>query len=145
MKNSMDHYRRKIDIIEKEEYFKEEEFVKPFEKIFDEVKGELTNLSIILFDLLPDKSIGPEERIERLGRLIPSTILESEYHRTARLKLNIIQRKLDYLVPDTSLSYENKIKYLVSLANKLVPENIPFIEKLEKINDYRRTDNGARL
>lgn len=51
----------------------------------------------------------------------------------------------NYLVPDKGLSYEEKINFLVSIANKLVTEDMPFIKKLEKIGDYRRTDNGSRL
>lgn len=103
---------------------------------------ELTKISEKLFELLPDKSINSEERIERLARLVPESVMESEFSRTARTKLNIIRRKLEYLVPDTNLNYYQKIDYLVAIANRLVPDKEKFIEKLEEIDDFRRTDNG---
>lgn len=128
---------------ENEVYFKKSEYRKDFEESFEEVKKELKEISEKLFELLPDKSINSEERIERLARLIPYSILESEYSRTARTKLNIIRRKLDYLVPNKELSYSEKIDFLVSIANELVEDkNKRFIEKLEEIDDFRRTDNG---
>lgn len=127
---------------EKEIYFKKSEYRKDFEESFENVVIELTKISEKLFELLPDKSINSEERIERLARLVPESVMESEFSRTARTKLNIIRRKLEYLVPDTNLNYYQKIDYLVAIANRLVPDKEKFIEKLEEIDDFRRTDNG---
>lgn len=127
---------------EKEIYFKKSEYRKNFEESFENVVIELTKISEKLFELLPDKSINSEERIERLARLVPESVMESEFSRTARTKLNIIRRKLEYLVPDTNLNYYQKIDYLVAIANRLVPDKEKFIEKLEEIDDFRRTDNG---
>lgn len=127
---------------ENEKYFKKSEYMKEFEESFEYVKIELKKISEKLFELLPDKSINSEERIERLARVIPESIMESEFSRTARTKLNIIRRKLDYLVPNPNLNYYEKIDYLVNIANSLVPDKEKFIEKLEEIDDFRRTDNG---
>ncbi|WP_064607150.1 hypothetical protein [Streptobacillus moniliformis] len=116
--------------------------MKDFEESFENIKIELKEISEKLFNLLPDKSINSEEKIERLARLIPESIMESEFSRTGRTKLNIIRRKLDYLVPNPNLNYFEKIDYLVSIANNLVPDKEKLIEKLEEIDDFRRTDNG---
>ncbi|ACZ00530.1 hypothetical protein [Streptobacillus moniliformis] len=127
---------------ENEKYFKKSEYMKDFEESFENIKIELKEISEKLFNLLPDKSINSEEKIERLARLIPESIMESEFSRTGRTKLNIIRRKLDYLVPNPNLNYFEKIDYLVSIANNLVPDKEKLIEKLEEIDDFRRTDNG---
>ncbi len=131
-----------IDRIQRDKYFSDEEYLGEFEVSFPEIKKELDLISEKLFHLLPDKSIGPEERVERLARLIPSSIMESEYHRTARKKLEIIERKLNTLVPRSDLSNSEKIDYLVTIANTLIPEDKRLVEKLETIGEYRRPDNG---
>ena len=67
---------------------------------YKEICDELKTISIKLQKLLPDPSIGPEERIERLARVIPKSMLISNYHKTARAKLHYIHKRLSQLVPD---------------------------------------------
>lgn len=132
--------------LKNEEYFSNEDYLPDLSPSFSEVKSELESVSEYLFTLLPDYSIGPEERIERLARIIPESILVSENMKTARTKLKNINSRLDELVPANLTSIE-KIEYLVSLVNNHFPEesDMKFIEKLEAIDDFRRTDNGRRF
>ena len=89
--------------------------------------------------------MGPEERIERLARVIPESILESKNMLTARTKLNNITTKLNTLVPDSNLTELEKIDKLVEIINILEPGDEKIIKKLEKIDDFRRTDIGRRF
>ena len=129
----------------RERFFTVDDYLISLKPSFEEIKKELSAISEKLFELLPDKSIGTEERIERLGRLVPHTVMESEYHRTARKKLDIMKGKLNYLVPRNDMTSLEKIDYLVDIAHQLVPEHKKLVEKLEIIQDYRRTDNGRQL
>jgi hypothetical protein len=105
---------------------------------------QLMALSKKLQDLLPDPSLSPLERVERLGRVIPDSIQRSSEHLTARSKLNNIRLRLAELVPDEDLTSEQRIDYLVDLAHKLIPkETSRFFEKLEIIGDNRSRDNGS--
>lgn len=111
-----------------------------FEKICDELQG----LSTKLLDLLPDPALSPLERIERLSRVQYNTIKESSNHKTARVKLFEIDRKLSEIIPNNELNNYQKIDYLVSKLNKLVPINTNKIfQKLEIIGDNRALDNGG--
>ena len=53
-----------------------------------------------ILELLPDPPICPEERLERIARLEPSSVLRSANHRTARTKLNDLRNRLNELVPE---------------------------------------------
>lgn len=110
----------------------------------EEVDNRLARLSFKLQMLLPDPSIGPMERIERLARVIPSSYQLGEHHRTARSKLMEIEKRLESLVPDKNMNSEQKVDYLVGLINKLVPEETDRIcQKLQFIGDNRLRDNGS--
>lgn len=124
-------------------YFTDEEYSPIFNESFEEVCSELKSISDRLYELLPDTSLSPDERLERLARVIPTSLLISDNHKTARSKLNKIRYKLDELVPDRQLSYLDKLETLVNITNSLVEEDdIRFFKKLEKIGDYRRSDIG---
>ncbi len=105
---------------------------------------ELIRLSLKLQELLPDPSLSPLERVERLGRVIPESIQVSAHHLTARTKLNQIRLRLADLVPDPTLDTDARIDFLVQKTHQLVPEKARrLFEKLEKIGDCRLIDNGA--
>lgn len=110
----------------------------------DNINERLTRLSFKLQRLLPDPSLGPMERIERLARLIPISYQLGWHHRTARSKLIEIEERLNSLVPDQALTSEQKVDFLVGLANELVPEKTDRLcQKLQFIGDNRLRDNGA--
>lgn len=110
----------------------------------EHVNERLTFLSFKLQRLLPDPSLGPMERIERLARVIPNSYQVGVFHRTARSKLTEIEDKLFSLVPDESINSSQRIDYLVELANILVPEDTDRLcQKLQFIGDNRLRDNGA--
>ncbi|MCY4321629.1 MAG: hypothetical protein OXC37_04430 [Bdellovibrionaceae bacterium] len=110
---------------------------------YKEVCRNLLKVSKKLQKLLPDPSIGPEERIERLARVVPHSMLISDHHKTARSKLNYITDRLNQLVPDKNKSNEEKIDILVNTLHKMVPgkEKKIFL-KLEKLKDRRTSDIG---
>ncbi|WLD57973.1 hypothetical protein NFC81_14850 [Salinispirillum sp. LH 10-3-1] len=110
----------------------------------EDVNAELIATSVILRDLLPDPSLGPMERIERLARVIEDSVQIGQYHRTARIKLKEINDRLDDLVPHEYMTAIEKIKHLVSLADQLVPEETERLcQKLQYIGDRRLRDNGS--
>lgn len=111
----------------------------PFEKICE----ELLAVSLKLQELLPDPSLSPDERLERLARVVPGSVLISANHRTGRSKLNALRFRLAELVPNLEMSSIEKIKWLEARVHELVPENTEKIfKKLEKLGDQRRSDNG---
>jgi hypothetical protein len=110
----------------------------------ENVIHELLTLSQKLQDLLPDPSLSPLERVERLARVIPESIQNSSEHLTARKKLNQIRLRLAELLPKKNGSASEKIDFLVDKVHQLVPgETARLFEKLEKIGDCRMIDNGA--
>ncbi|MGE0762964.1 MAG: hypothetical protein AB7N80_06775 [Bdellovibrionales bacterium] len=113
------------------------------EESFDEVCRELMAVSRRLEELLPDPTLSPQERLERLGRVAPHSTLNSENHLTARAKLNKIRLRLAELVPTQQLSTLEKIEFLVKRTHQLIPEAVPrFFMKLEKLGDQRGSDIG---
>jgi predicted nuclease with TOPRIM domain len=114
-----------------------------FEEKFDDVAAELQRLSTRLFELLPDRALSPLERVERLARVVPDSVLQSEHMKTARTKLSNIRRRLEELVPDHAMTTDEKIEHLVERVHQLVPEREPrLFKKLEKLGDIRPTDIG---
>ena len=117
-----------------------------FDTSYEEVCRNLTKVSVKLRDLLPDPSIGPEERVERLARVVPESLLMSQYHKTARVKWNYITDRLNHLVPDTKENKKTaleKIDILLEKLHLMIPgqEKRIFI-KLEKLGDHRVSDTG---
>ncbi|WP_232700248.1 hypothetical protein [Brevibacillus daliensis] len=123
--------------------FKTLEQYKPqFTESFEEVCTNLKSLSDRLFNLLPDKTLSPDERLERIARIIPTSILCGDYHKTGRTKLNKLRYRLDELVPDNNLDYNQKLEFLVDLVNETVPGDMLLYQKLELIGDKRKSDIG---
>jgi predicted nuclease with TOPRIM domain len=114
-----------------------------YEEPFEEVCEHLVRLSTRLQELLPDPSLSPDERLERIARVIPTSVLISDHHKTARTKLNQLRRRLSELVPDETLDHHQKLEYLVEQVHALVPTDEPrLFKKLEALGDGRRSDIG---
>lgn len=113
-----------------------------FEENYEEVCSELKSLSEKMLELLPDPSIGPEERLERIARVAPHTLMKSQNVKTARTKLYNLRQRLDELVPSQSLSSIEKLNLLLDRINELVPGDQRLFEKLEELGDSRVSDIG---
>jgi hypothetical protein len=115
----------------------------PFTESFETVCAELMMLGDRLLELLPDPTLGPDERLERLARVVPTSILAAAHHQTARTKLVRLRRRLDELVPDPAMTYRDKLEWLVQRVHELVPGDEPrLFKKLEALGDHRRSDMG---
>lgn len=117
-------------------------WVATYGESFEDVCSCLQEISTLLQAWLPDPSIGPEERLERLARVVPDSILCSENRVNARTKLTRLRRLLDELAPDIEGDVE-RLKHLRHLLDDLVPGDAPAIKKLETLHDYRGTDIGV--
>lgn len=114
-----------------------------FDEPFETVCKELKALSEKLQELLPDPSLSPDERLERLARVIPDSILASAHHQTARMKLKRLRNRLTELVPDRSMSSLQKVDFLIHRVHELVPGDEPrLFKKLEALGDHRVSDLG---
>jgi hypothetical protein len=121
--------------------FKDEDYVPAEQEAYLDVVGELVRLSVKLLGNLPDPSLGPDERLERIARVVPTSQLQSAHRRSARNKLVALRRRLDELVPGDMTS-EEKLDTLIARVHDLVPGDMPFIAKLETMGDFRATDIG---
>jgi len=116
---------------------------RPHEESFDEVCRNLGRLAERLFELLPDPSLGPDERLERLARVVPESILVSANHRNARSKLEALRRRLGELVSEEGRDEHQRLEALVELVHAVVPGDEPRLyRKLEALGDHRRSDVG---
>lgn len=123
--------------------FSPDDYKQEFDEPFDKIASELTDLSVRLIELLPDPSLSPDERLERLARVVPSSQLVTANRRTARSKLTTIRRRLDELVPGADLDSREKLEQVVERLDELVPGTSSPIEKLERPGDFRVTDIGV--
>ena len=124
-------------------HFAEEEYERHYAETFEAVCRHFVQLSTRLQELLPDPTLSPDERRERLARVVPSSLLISENHKTARTNLNRLRQRLDELVPDEQLNYHEKLEFLVSRVHELVSGDEPrLFKKLEALGDRRRADIG---
>jgi hypothetical protein len=113
------------------------------EESFEEVCRELVALCEKLIALLPDVTLSPDERIERLARVVPTSTLLSAHHQTARTKLRRLRERLRELVPVPSLTSLERVDYLVARVHELVPGDEPrLFKKLERLGDHRGSDMG---
>ncbi|WP_300074380.1 hypothetical protein [uncultured Ruegeria sp.] len=114
------------------------------EQRFEDVATELKEISEYLLELLPDPSLSPMERIERLGRVVPLSYQLGAHHRTARAKLSEITVRLQELLPGEEMTNRERIDCLVAEVHRLCPEDLGRLYlKLEHIGDHRLRDNGA--
>jgi len=99
-------------------------------------------VSDLLLNWLPDPSLGPDERLERLARVVPQSLLVSKNRLNARTKLLALRQRLDELVPGDGSSVD-KLHELRRRLDVLVPGNDRVIEKLETLGDFRGADTGV--
>ena len=104
----------------------------------EKAAAKLSFLSEKLYDLLPDQSLSPDERLERLARVASHTRPQLENLESAADKLKRLQLRLNELVPGDELTLEQKINHLVSILNEQVPyDGMSVISKLEYLGDPR--------
>lgn len=102
-------------------------------------KNELERLSDLLFELLPDKSLSPMERLERLARAVEPREPRLDHLRPASKKVAELKDRLEELVPGDHAP-EEKIARMVALLDELVSSDkkgASVIEKLEQLGDPR--------
>ncbi|MBY8856233.1 hypothetical protein K7711_07075 [Nocardia sp. CA2R105] len=123
-------------------YFEDSEYNIEWAESFDDVCRELKTICDYLAEKLPCSSMGPNERVERLARVVPGSQLLSAHHRTARSKLTELRARIDQLVPGDSMTHIEKLQFLVERIDTLVPGDVPMSDKLHEIGDHRSTDAG---
>src|SRR5439155_379035 len=85
-----------------------------------EATAELASISAKLNTLLPDHSLSPSERLERLARVIEGREPNLAHLQPATVKVALLKDRLDQLVPGR-MSPEQKIDTLIQRLNQLVP------------------------
>ena len=115
-----------------------------FGEEFAEVCRRLESMSKRLQELLPDPSIGPEERLERLARIVPQSVVQSAQVRTARSKWEFLRRRLSELTPEMNgSSEEERLEALIRRIEEARPEvEGGLFAKLEAMGDDRISDIG---
>ena len=99
--------------------------------------AELLKLSAKLQKLLPDPSLSPDERLERLARVVQSRVPLLEHLQPANTKLHKLKNRLDELVPGSG-NASAKVDKLVNILNKI--SNLKkgtVVKKLEAMGDPR--------
>ena len=104
-----------------------------------QASAELLSLSSKLEGLLPDPSLSPFERVERLARAIEDRTPEPEHLQSAAVKVARLKERLDELVPGETTP-ERKVDVLVERLDDLVASDqrdLPPGAKLETLGDPR--------
>lgn len=125
------------------QYFPDETYLIQEDQPFQEAVAELMSISIKLIELMPDPSLGPNERLERLSRAIPASQMQSEHRKSARNKLKVLKRRLNELVPELEDNSDAQITFLTDKIHRLIPGDVPFVNKLERMGDHRSSDIGV--
>ena len=100
---------------------------------------ELELLSAALFELLPDKSLSPLERVERLARVVEPREPQLESLQPATQKLKALKKRIDDLVPGESAASDKILDLVNKLDGSVAPDqsNFATIAKLELLGDPR--------
>ena len=111
----------------------------------EEATKELLLISTKLLELLPDPSLSPDERLERLARVVQNRVPQVENLQSANAKVHRLKRRLDELVPDEGGNYINKIDSLVCILDQNCSDKDAgsVVEKLEFLGDPRIGVNPA--
>ena len=101
--------------------------------------AELKSLSDALYELLPDKSLSPFERLERLGRVVEPRDPHLEDLQSAATKLQRLKDRINELVPGEGSPHEKLIGLELALDEQAGVElsGQSVISKLEKLGDPR--------
>ncbi|OWJ91959.1 hypothetical protein [Paracoccus yeei] len=101
--------------------------------------ADLAAISEKLYELLPDPSLSPLERIERLARVVEGRSPDLEQLQPAHKKLEKINERLTQLMPDDSNPME-KIDQLYQIIVSMAPVELrsgSTIQMLEAMGDPR--------
>ena len=103
----------------------------------EKAAAELAALSERLALLLPDPSLSPLERLERLARVVQDRVPHSDQLQPALEKVSKLKTRLDELVPGR-MSAEDKIITLAKMAyEKAGGDKMTCVEALERMGDPR--------
>lgn len=101
--------------------------------------SDLGLLSAKLFWHVPDQSLSPFERLERLARAADGSTPDLSQLQSAAKKLEALKSRIDILVPG-NMSHEKKIEVLIEKLNEKVGVTqltLHTTEKLELLGDSR--------
>ena len=101
--------------------------------------ADLGSLSSKLFWTLPDESLSPFERLERLARVVEDRTPQLDNLQSAAAKLEQLRKRLDELVPG-DMTPERKVDALLEKLDEMVARDqreLPPIRKLELLGDPR--------
>lgn len=98
---------------------------------------ELKMLTDALYGMLPDRSLSPAERIERLARAVDDRTPKPEHLRPAHIKLEELRARIDELVPGEGSAFEKILSLEANVDEKVGAErgNMALIRKLELLGD----------
>ena len=97
--------------------------------------SELAAISEKLANMLPDPSLSPDERLERLARVIKGRNIQQESLQTAARKVEKLKTRINELVPGDS-GMENKLDKLSEMAfTQCGVEGVSCMEALERLGD----------
>lgn len=128
---------------ERRQPFHDEDYRPVFTDSFEDCVRELIDISVWLIRLLPDPSLSPDERLERLARVVPGSQMVTAHRKSVRHKLYPLKRRLDELVPHLADRPVEQLDWLRMRLEKLVPGDLSPIQRLERLGDYRGTDVGV--
>lgn len=101
--------------------------------------SDLAALSAKLFWHVPDQSLSPFERLERLARAVDDSNPDMKQLQPAAAKLDSLKSRIDELVPG-DMSHEKKIETLIQKLDEKVGSSqlsLHTTEKLELLGDPR--------
>jgi hypothetical protein len=101
--------------------------------------ADLASISAKLHWLLPDQSLSPFERLERLGRAVEDRTPDPSQLQPAAAKVEALKVRIDELIPG-DMTHEKKIDILVEQIDRMVSaeqRTWPTINKLELLGDPR--------
>ena len=85
---------------------------------------ELAAISTRLAAAIPSATFSPEERVERLARVVDHTTPKAEFMEPNSKKLARIKLRVDELMPGTELSTEQKIDKLGEMFRAVFPDKL---------------------
>jgi hypothetical protein len=101
--------------------------------------AELAAISEKLYELLPDPSLSPIERLERLGRVIEKRDPDIEQLKPAHEKVSAIKERLNHLLPGDEAALD-KVEKLIAILGEVSPKELRGaspIRMLESLGDPR--------
>lgn len=104
----------------------------------DAAAAKLSEISGFLANALPDHSLSPEERLERLARVVQDRVPRQEQLLPAIQKVDRLERRLAELVPGEGMSAMDRLNRLVQQCNGMCGDDgKTLVQKLETLGDPR--------